>query len=210
INVSSSSPANLEPPPEPNPGEVLEFEEPFDQNLNGWPVESTQDEYGATDAVIEDGVYRLTVFSATADGNTLWVEPEIPEITNFVYAVEARPLGPAEDFLYGLILRSTPEGDAIIFEIAADGVVVVQNFPDGNWEDLTDFTETGALNPLGEVNELMVVADGSEMVFLVNGEPVTSVEGIFVQPGRIGLIAEVFEEGGEFTVEFDNLQVAEP
>jgi hypothetical protein len=90
-----------------------------------------------------------------------------------------------------------------------DGFIVFLALADDDWEILVDYTETSAINPDGP-NQLMVEAIGPSLYFFINGEEVASVEDDTLESGSIGLVFELFDEGRELLIEFDNVIVSKP
>jgi serine/threonine protein kinase len=206
------------PPPEPDAEDEVDvdgllFADSFSDNRNNWLIDSYEDEFGYYSTSMEDGLFVMFVTSESDLGNTVWVEPTTEDFSDFVLSVKLSPDTENQDFLYGVVFRSTEtdEGDtdnAYMFELDNAGFVVSLVTAD-DWIDLVEYTESSAIRP-NSPNELTVEAIGPSMVFFINGEEVAAIIDDNIETGQIGLIAEIFEEAGELLVEVDRFYVIEP
>jgi serine/threonine protein kinase len=194
-----------------NDGMIL-FEDSFVDNRYGWPEEYSEDELGYYDVLVEDGSYMFQVGSVSDLGHSVWVEPDYDltgQFSDFIFSIEATPSPEMGDFLYGMVFRVT-ETQFYYFEIDNEGYVVGL-YTDDEWLDLIEYTytETGLIRPNG-LNELTVEAIGPSLIFFINGEKVAEIMDDTIESGGMGLIADVFKEGGELQVEYDQIQLIEP
>jgi serine/threonine protein kinase len=180
----------------------------FIDNRNDWLIEDYEDEFGEVSTAIEDGFYFMRVTSTSDFGNTIWVEPITYPFDDFVLSANMTAFTDNEDFLYGVVFRSTDEGDAYTFEIDNGGFVIGMATAD-DWLELVEYTWSDSIQ-YGEFNELTVRAVGSQLEFFINGERIATVNDTAITSGYIGLIAEVFEEDGELDVVVDQVQVIAP
>jgi hypothetical protein len=134
------------------------------------------------------------------------VEKILPdqEFSDFVLSLEATPLDAEEYYSYGIAFREDEFSlNAYTFEIGNDGLYSVQIY-DGEWKTLQEWTYTEAIN-VDATNELQVIANGSTLTFLVNGEELTTIEDDTFSSGTVALIVDMFEADQSATVDFDNL-----
>lgn len=187
-------------------GDVL-FEETFASNENGWDTGFLEDEYGQETGMIADGVYTLQVITE----QPIYIERELPnwEFDDFVLTVDITPGNSDEYYAYGVTFRQNDNLDSYVVELGNDGTFGVFRFDDEDWTTLQDWSVSEAILP-GETNTLTVIAKGSRLAFLVNGEPLTDLQDDVLLSGTIGLVIEVFQEGKRATVEFDNLVIRKP
>ncbi len=186
-------------------GQDLLFAEYFDSDANGWATGEFEDDYSQNEVIIEDGRYTLNV-TAKPDQEP-FVEKKLPnqEFTDFILILEATPYDTAEHYSYGISFRLNPDGHGYTFEIGNDGLYAVKLY-DGEWTMLKDWSSTEAI-AIGQINELMVIAEGDALTFFVNGEELTTLEDNTVSTGKIGLVVDIYEAGESATVDFDNLVI---
>ena len=181
------------------------FADSFDSDANGWSTGAFEDEYSENEVTIADGKFTFSVTSKP--DQTPYIEKVLPnqEFSDFVLNVQAAPVDDAEHYSYGIAFRENFAGHTYAFEIGNDGLYAVFLF-DGEWSVLKDWSQTDAILP-GEANEIMVIAEGEEMTFIVNGQILTTLEDDTLSEGGIGLVIELFEPEVSATVDFDNLEV---
>jgi len=187
----------------------LLFEEDFESNRSGWYTGEDSDEFGESASNVEDGVYQLYMNANSDDGNFLWVEPEYVEFDDFYYSAEVGEFETNGEFFYGIVFRSTPEGDAYMFEIDNDAFMVFATYADDEWVTLVDYTETDVINRNGP-NQLAVETTGPLLTFIINDEEVATIEDDTIGSGTIGLVLELFEADTEMYIEFENTVVTVP
>ena len=191
------------------PEEDILFFDDFSSTRNGWYTNIDEDEYGVYEAQIEDEVYRVYLNSVSEDGNFGWVEPSPVDFDDFVLLVDVPYVEFNGSMGYGVVFRSTPEGEAYIFEIDDFGFWVMYVPSEGEWVDLVQYTEAPAINPTGP-NLLEVEAIGPEMTFFINGEEVAFIEDDAIESGSVGVVTELFGQDSELLVEFDNFELFVP
>ena len=198
-----------EPDIEDIPAEDILFEDDFSSTRNNWYTGVDEDELGTYEAQIEDGVYRVYMNAVSDGGNFGWVEPDPIDVDDFVLSVDVPVAEFNGIFSYGVIFRSTPDGEAYMFEVDDYGILVVYMPVEGDWVELVEYTEAPAINPDGP-NQIEVEALGPELTFFINGEEVAYVEDDRIKSGSVGLVVELYEPDSELNVEFDNFVVSEP
>ena len=179
------------------------FADYFDSDASGWATGEFEDDYTQDEITIEDGVYTLSVNAK----QKAYVEKTLPngKFSDFVLTVEATPQDTEEHYSYGVAFRENADLYTYAFEIGNDGLYSVQLY-DGEWKTLKAWSSSDAIN-VGETNELMVIADGSSLTFLVNSEQLTTLKDDTLAEGTVGLLVDMFEEDTSATVDFDNLVI---
>jgi hypothetical protein len=179
------------------------FADTFDSDVSGWSTGRFEDDYTINNVTIAEGRYSLT--ATTKKG--AFVEKKLPnqQFSDFVMTVEATPLDTEEHYSYGMSFRLGKGGTGYSFEIGNDGLYSVLLY-ENEWKRLKDWSSSDAINA-GETNKIMVVADGVDLSFYVNGELLTTLQNDVVLEGQIGLVVDMFEEDRTATVEYDNLEV---
>jgi hypothetical protein len=129
------------------------------------------------------------------------------EFDDFAVQAEARRVDGSNEGDYGLIIRVGPGGEEFYnFAINAGGYYNIYKYESDAWTELVGFTQDRAIIGDGEWDLLRVEADGPTMSFLVNGEPLATVEDEDFSSGSIGFYAATYEDP-EMLVAFDNLIV---
>lgn len=187
-------------------GDDILFKETFTSATNGWETGAIENELGLEEVTIADGVYTLQVTANEA----FYAERELPnqEFSNFVLTLDITPHDSQDHYSYGLTFRQNEALESYVIELGNDGLYAVFLFT-GEWTILQDWTFAEAIKA-GETNKLTIIADGNRLTFLVNGEPLTTIEDDTLSTGAIGLVVEIFEEGQSATVDFDNLVIRAP
>lgn len=184
-------------------GEEIIFADYFDSDAKGWATGSFEDSYSENEVTIADGEYRFTVTSKPEQAP--YVEKKLPNqsFSDFILTVDAIPQDGEEYYSYGVAFRENSEGHTYAFEIGNDLLYGVFLF-DGEWKTLKDWSSSGVIIP-GEPNQITVIADGSSLSFIVNGETLTTLEDDTLSEGTVGFVIEMFEPETTAEVVFDNL-----
>jgi serine/threonine protein kinase len=187
-------------------GEII-FEDTFDNDASGWATGEFDDDYSVNTATVENGKYTISV----EDKDQAFVEKLLPnrEFDDFILSIEATPLDTGENYAYGVSFREDSSGDIFYaFEIGNDGQYAVLLF-DGEWKRLKDWSTSKAIK-VGEMNKIMISAEGDSLTFYVNDEKLTTLTNDVSAEGKIGLVVAMFEQGTSAEVEFDNLVIRRP
>ncbi len=203
--LTESSSDSIAGNPDELDGGIL-FAERFDSNERDWFVGTEDDEYGSSVAEIVDGRYRLS--QDATQSVAWWLSPDDDEFfDNFVLSMDAAPVEQNGSYAYGFVFYKGFDDQFYSFEID-DAGYVINLYTNGEWEALVDYTETPAINGSGS-NQLMVEAVSPFFTFFINGQEVATIEDNTLDGGSIGVILEVFEEGDNVVVDFDNLIIRE-
>jgi len=132
----------------------------------------------------------------TADGN----------FQDFDLEVSAKQASGAPENSYGVLVRYVDEGNFYRFDLTGDGRYAVLKSERGEWQTLVDWQGSAHVRPLGEVNRIQVVCQGSEMTFYANNWVLVSVGDSTFERGDVGLFASTFAEP-DVEVEFDDLKI---
>ena len=186
-------------------GEVL-FEETFDSDANEWETGVYEGEYAREEVIIADGVYTLRVSSDEA----AYVERELPsrEFSDFILTLDITPHDDQEHYSYGVTFRQNEDFESYVIELGNDGLYAVFLFTD-EWMTLEDWTFSESIIP-GETNQLTIRAEGSTLTFLINGDPLTTIEDGTLSSGTVGFVVETFDQDTSAAVNFDNLVIQAP
>lgn len=185
--------------------------ETFDDNANGWPVETVNDGSLAVDPAVAGGLYHWWVRPASGGHYLNMLPGFVPPTTDFSAAVDVRLASGAQNgtYIYGLVYRA--EGwDYGLFGLSNDGRVHVAGVVSAATLWAEDFSHPAVRAEPGAVNRLMVRAVGPDFAFLVNGQPVFAWSQPQLNDGRLGLSVYVLREGADAEIEFDNFEVRAP
>lgn len=201
--IVEEAPTAVPLPTSSAPGAPTHVEQ-FDTDDGGWDV---YDE-GTTWAAYVDGGYRLGVLEANY---VTWANPTWDEsFANAEIEVDTRQVeGPIDNNL-GLLVRYQPgDEDYYWFQISNDGYYSVSLLRGGEWQVLSEWDESSAIQTgLDVVNRIKVVCVGNQFDFYVNDTHLTSIVDDTFATGNVGLAAGTFAESG-VVVEFDNLTIQE-
>jgi hypothetical protein len=141
--------------------------------------------------VVEDeGVYRIRMWP----GVLAWSSTGAGAISNYRLSTrfsisEDAPWGYA-----GLIARYSDEQNLYLVQVDGKGRFRVQVQDNGAWQLLQDWTQTLALLPAGEFNEL-VLEDRPDLVRLyANGVQVFESNGVWLPAGDVGVMAGTLDD----------------
>jgi hypothetical protein len=169
----------------------------------GWHLSSD----AVADVSVADGALLVHVF---APGQVAWAMSD-RRWGNLHLTVEATHISGPDDNEYGVLIRMNDSGsgaDAFYaFSISGDGYARIARYGKGTWTVLgSDWVPSSAILQGEATNVLEVVAQGTALEFIINGEPVLQTIDATLTTGSIGVYAGAFAEGG-VVVAFDNLQV---
>jgi hypothetical protein len=188
----------------PSEGWSLVLEDDFSDEGSGL---TPHHEYDFGEVGYEDDEYHITVL---AEDRVVWEYYEDAEFEDVAAEVEARFVEGPQQGSYGLLTRLDPDSEGYYyFGITADGMYGVFKHGGGHWTDLVDWTESPAIEGAGEWDLLRVEAIGSQLSFLVNGEPLATVEDDEFNSGAVALFAGSYDDPGVHAA-FDNLKVYVP
>ncbi len=157
------------------------------ESLTGWEVRN------GGKFTVEEGVIKL-------DGGRGWLCSEA-EYGDFILKLELRFLAPKQDG--GVFLRASYEGDnwpKQRYEVQCENSPRMAKLFGAQYEQDLEKT-AAALKPDGEWNTYEILCRGTRCEVRLNGELVTTSDGLKVAAGRIGLQGE----GGKH--EYRRLQI---
>lgn len=182
-------------------GAALPWSDDF-SDPGGWQAETD----ASAQVAVRDGVLRILV---AVPNQLAWANAGL-DFGDLHLTVEATQVAGPDDNEYGVLVRMQDHSNFYCFSISGDGYFMVSRFVDGRREPLgSSWTPLEAIHQGQATNRLEVIAQGSLMTFLVNGEQVAQVTDTQFARGDIGLYAGTFREPGA-EVHFDSLAVTEP
>lgn len=182
-------------------GAALPWSDDF-SDAGSWQAETD----ASAQVAVQDGVLRILV---AVPNQLAWANAGL-SLGDFHLTVEATQVAGPDDNEYGVLVRMQDHSNFYCFSISGDGYLLVSRFVDGRREPLgANWTPLEAVRQGQATNTLEVIAQGSLLTFLVNGEQVAQVTDTQFSRGDIGLYAGTFREPGA-EVHFDSLVVTEP
>ena len=157
---------------------------------------------------VEEGEYYLTIKQPRM---LAWAS-QTRAFGDGIYEVDARLVSGPEASGFGLLLLGSSDMSSFFYcIITGDGRYDVGFCQEGcNVEQslIGGYKLAPAILTENQTNHLRVELGGGQVTFLVNGSPVSQLQGMTYTSGLVGLIGESAQYGG-FEAAFDNLSVVE-
>jgi len=180
------------------------FSDDFSDDGSGLVPEYADDEQETGYA---NGEYHVGVLT---EGLMSWTYYPRLEFDDFAVQVQARLADGSRQGDYGLLIRVQPDSaEWYLFGINAQGYYQVYKRDQGEWTELVGLRWHSAIEGDGEWDLLRVEASGPSMAFLVNGEPLVTVDDEAFAAGTIALYASTSQDS-YIHAAFDNLKVWTP
>jgi hypothetical protein len=158
---------------------------------------------------VEEGEYHLTV----KQPRTLAWASQTRAFGDGIYEMDARLVSGPEASGFGLLLLGSSDMSSFFYcFITGDGRYDVGFCQQGCSVEqslIGGYKISPAILTEDRTNHLRVELSDGQVTFLVNGAPVSQLQGVTYSPGLVGLIGESAQYGG-FEAAFDNLSVVEP
>ena len=167
------------------------FADSFSSDAYGWNLQSSPGKYTVT---LGNGVLGLKV----EKHNVLWeLLPGERTFSNFTLTVRAVLSQGDQDNGYGVYIRGTSDQETDLatyyrFELYGDGSYAVfkgTSASGGNSiaTKMVGYTLNPAIKKRGEVNQIMIIAKGPAMSFIVNGQLLKAITDTSFSSGSIAL-----------------------
>ena len=184
---------------------TLTFSDDFSDNVHEWTIGSYEDDWGTVARVITDNLYTWDITAARSVMR--WTKPEIAPVADFYLTVDARRVSGPLDASYGVVFRHNA-GSYYLFSIRDDGFFNFNLWYNFAWRAVIDWTGTLAIRP-GEVNQLAVLAEGTQFTLSINGTTVAEAEDAQLAEGEMGL-SVLFITPGNAVFTFERFEVYTP
>ena len=177
------------------------FSDEFRRDQGVWDMNSDED----VTRRIARGTYQLLI---TTPNVLAWSNADV-EFADFLLEIDTTHLGGPLDNEFGVVFRYVDDDNYYLFTISSDGYYRLQKRVDGEWETILGWLSSEAINVgEGSDNHITILAEGSQLTFLVNDVLLEQIEDDTFDSGGLGLAAGTFDEG-DVEIAFDNLQVWE-
>jgi hypothetical protein len=191
------------PLPGPDDWEVVLCER-FDDNRNGWEVESQDNPYAKYTSAIKDGKfvvdYTAKGFAGYQKSALTWFT--IDEGRNFALSIKGLIDSPFQDASWGIAFRGD-EDSFFLFSILNDGRYRFEIFENGGWDTLITTRVYSGIR-LAEENTLKIEASGRDFYFSIDDTLVNQFSGGLLRGKQILLVVSA-KEGVSATFAFDNV-----
>ena len=187
-------------PGQSTPKFSIAFEDDF-SDTSGWPVESQANHQ----MWYENGEYHALVKDTWLTFPT--VRRDI--YTDFILEVDAGQVSGSDKNLYGLIFRYQDSDNYYALLVSSEGRYGLVKLLASRWTFLEgDYIASPYIKKGSSTNHLQVIAQGSQITVLINGQQVTSISDTSFAKGQVGIAFGSFDEPNVH-VRFDNFRVKE-
>jgi hypothetical protein len=183
------------------------FTEKFTDNSHKWDTGDVRDSYITGNRSISDGIYtwKITSIQSASDFSL----PDTPDQVDFYASVDMKlinmPDDPDSDA--GLVFRYNSTARTwYYFSVNNQGQYYFGWFDGSDWYSLIPETDSAAIHP-GQTNRLTVGVQGSQFIFLINGQMVDHFIDDHLKSGNIGVGVNLPQAGEKASVEFANFTV---
>ena len=133
---------------------------------------------------------------------------DIPSTSRFYLGVEVKQLSGPFTADYGVVFHKG-ENDFYYFGIDGNQYYRVNLWQDNKWKPLVATRKNYAIR-LHDVNRLVVVGDGANYIFYINGQFVDRMSASELNGGAFGLAAQIASLGDDVMLEFDDFELRAP
>ena len=178
--------------------------ETFDDNTNGWQIESQDNPYANYNIDIKNGRYELDYsakgFAGFQRSALTWFD--VSSADNFAMSVTTLMNSDFQNVSWGVAFRAD-EDSFFLFSIYNDNTYAFEIYEDNGWIPLISQRVFEGIRP-NEENKLTIVAEGGNFTFSINDEPVNTFSGGLLQEDGIMLVVTA-KEGATADFYFDDV-----
>jgi hypothetical protein len=183
------------------------FTENFTDNSHKWDTGDVRDSYINGNRSISNGTYTWNI--STVQSSINFSFPDMPDQQDFYASVDMKlvsmPDDPDADA--GLLLRhNSTDKTWYYYSVNNRGQYYFGWYDGTDWYSLISETDSAAIHA-GQTNRLTVGVQGSQFIFLINGQVVDHFIDNNLQSGNIGLGINLTQTGEKAIVEFSNFTV---
>jgi len=184
------------------------FTDKFTDNSHKWSTGDIRDSYLSGNRSISDGIYtwKITAVQSASDFSL----PDIPDQTDFYASVDMKLVSMPtndSDADAGMVFRYNDADQTwYYFSINTTGQYYFGWYDGSDWQTLIPSTDSAAILP-NQDNRLTVGVQGSQFIFLINGQVVDHFIDDNLKSGSVGVGINLPQAGDKGTVEFSNFSV---
>lgn len=181
----------------------------FDEPAYAWQVGQFDDASAGGRLSVRGGKY---LWEVQAHNSLVWwsLPDSSQSVGDFYAAVEARQISGTVNADLGLVFHWADE-DYYYFQISpATQKFALNLYANGAWTPLVDWTASAEVKPVGEVNQLAVTTEGTQITLYLNGQRVGQAANARVPQGAVGVAAQLYYGDEAATFDFDNFEWRAP
>lgn len=189
----------------------LVYKDSFEDNAANWVMQNIDNEHETKTSEISDGVLQWGLTRKVEGSRCYYWTAPFYEYSDFYYSINIRRIGESEnkyEARWGLIFRKAGS-EYYSFTIHDTQLYSAEISTQDDWIDIIGDTRT-ILVDSGEFNELIIIAEGSDLYYYINGIPVGFTSDSTYNSGNVGFIACLrgnYKPGNEIFFEFDNFEL---
>lgn len=185
----------------------LVLSDAFDTNSKNWLNGTFDSGKNSATLAVSEGKY-LWHLSAGAKGFMQIVTTDIPPTSKFYLGVEVKQVSGPYTADYGVVFHKS-EDDLYYFNIDGNQYYRVNLWQDNKWKPLVVARKNYAIR-LNDVNRLVVVGDGANYIFYINGQFVDRMSATELNNGAFGIAAQLASPGDDMMLELDDFELRAP
>jgi len=189
-----------------NPAPAVLYHETFSgSTVSQWSVSESD----ASKRWIEAGEYHVQFKLTEAKQYSYYNDDQGP-FNAFQLEVDVRHIsGESNLTAAGIVFRLEDWDNYYGFRISPAGTYYIWKAVGGTWTTLVDWTASTAINEDVARNHLTVVADGTTLIFLINGQEVDQIVDNSFSSGYIGIYSRTYDGSTNVHLTFDDIIVTE-
>jgi hypothetical protein len=185
----------------------VSFSENFMDNSHKWVTGDVRDSYITGNRTISDGTYSWNITTVQSAFDSSF--PDQTDQTDFYVSVDmnliSMPDDPNADA--GMVLRYNDSDQTwYYFSVNDVGQYYFGWYDGADWYNLIPETDSDAIK-IGQINHLAVGVQGSQFIFLINGQMVDHFIDHNLKSGNVGVGINLPQIGQKAKVEFTNFKV---
>lgn len=186
------------------------FTEKFLDNSHAWQTGDVRDSYITGNRSISDETYAWNVTSVKSAFDYSY--PDIPAQKDFYASVDMKLINMPDDpdADAGLVFRyNGTDRTWYYFSVNDSGQYYFGWYNGKEWSSLIPETDSDAIHP-GQTNRLTVGVQGSQFIFLINGQMVDHFMDDHLKSGNLGVAVNLPQENEKASITFANFTVLSP
>ena len=189
-----------------NPASAVLYHETFTgETASQW----SESESDTSKQWIEGGEYHVQYKLSEAKQYAYFNNDQGP-FNAFQLEVDVRHIsGESNLTAVGIVFRLEDWDNYYGFRISPAGTYYIWKEVGGTWTTLVGWTASSAINEDAAANHLMVIADGTTLVFQINGQEVDQVVDNSFSSGYIGIYSRTYDGSTNVHLTYDDIIVTE-
>lgn len=185
----------------------LIFSDAFDSSSKNWLNGTFDSGKNIAALTLSEGKYQWHLTAGEKNFMQI-VTTDISPTPKFYLGVEVKQLSGPVTADYGVVFHKN-ENDFYYFNIDGSQYYRVNLWQNNKWKPLVATRRSYAIR-INDVNRLVVVGDGANYNFYINGQFVDRMSAAELSDGAFGIAAQVASPGDDMTLEFDDFELRMP